>query len=50
VEQAAITNEAVGSKSKRYNFSIIRKGNTAEYACPEVKRWGTPPLDCLVVG
>jgi len=50
VEQTTLTNEAVGSKSKQYNCSIILRGNTAEYTCPEAKRWGTPPLDYLVVG
>ena len=49
VVQPALTNEALGTESQRYNCSIISRGNAAEHACPESKRWQTPTLDYLAV-
>jgi hypothetical protein len=37
--QPALTNKALETKSQWYNCSIIRRGNAAEHACPEAKRW-----------
>jgi len=37
--QSVLNNEALGTESQPYNCSIVRRGNAAEHACPEVKRW-----------
>jgi hypothetical protein len=37
--QPAPTNKALGTKSQWNNCSTIRRGNAAEHACPESKRW-----------
>jgi hypothetical protein len=39
VVQPALTNEAIGTESRRYNCCIIRRGHAAEHACPEVTSW-----------
>jgi len=31
--------EALGTESQRYNGFIIRRGNAAQLACPEVEGW-----------
>jgi len=39
MQKPALTNEGLETESLLYYCSIIRRGNAAEHACPEAKRW-----------